>query len=361
MAAAVANAEDQPLKNDATEVQPKAAIKPGVLDLRRKAQIARGGPVDHCGAVAIVPDPHFDLDRTIFQTLDSKIARKLQRDKLGVTIFWNEDEALKIQELFVTIPPAVDHDKPLMDFMANECNFAMEHADGSFMDHLQFCYEYGVRHFQPYSPRVLLLHSILGVGTNFFPMEAVKIPQLESFLDDFERLHVKAFPAVLRLLYHGPLLEELTSMSEQKLAELQGMRFHAVIDNSDLYLNADAFWVNLNYQLIHLLDFLPLADWELNKGDGFLVTMAALHALLTRSGKLMAHVDLELSPLVDARPAPFHGTSSSKRLSLGKLVSKLAPGMGKKLLNKSIQGFSDKIGHKLTYELVWPDHGSSRL
>jgi len=348
----------RPLKSQ--QLEGEAKIKPGVLDLRRKAQIARGGPVDHCGAVAIVPDPNFDLDRTIFHSLDSKIARKLQRDKLGVTVFWNEVEALKIQELFATVPPAVDHDKPLLDFMINECNFAMEHADGSFMDHLQFCYEYGVRHFQPYSPRVLLLHSILGVGTNFFPMEAVKIPQLESFLDDFERLHVRAFPAVLRLLYHGPMLEELMNLSmSSELTDLQGVKFHAVIDNSDIFLRADAFWLHLNYQLIHLLDFLPLADWELNKGDGFLVTMAALHALLTRCGKLLATVDLELSPLVDVRPAPFHGTSSSKRLSLGKLVAALAPGMGKKLLNKSIQGFSAKIGHKLDYELVWTEH--SRL
>ena len=42
---------------------------------------------------------------------------------------------------------------------------------GSFLDHLQFCYEYSAAYFKQHSPRVLFLHSILGVGTNIFPMK----------------------------------------------------------------------------------------------------------------------------------------------------------------------------------------------
>ena len=51
------------------------------------------------------------------------------------------------------------------------CQVKAEHADGSFMDHLLFCHDYCAVHFKGHSPRVLLLHSILGVGTNIFPIK----------------------------------------------------------------------------------------------------------------------------------------------------------------------------------------------
>ena len=51
----------------------------------------------------------------------------------------------------------------------------MEHADGSFMDHLQFCFEYSHAHMAGVSPRILLLHSIMGVGTNHFPLTARRV------------------------------------------------------------------------------------------------------------------------------------------------------------------------------------------
>ena len=86
--------------------------------------------------------------------------------------------------------------------MMNDFNFAMEHADGSFMDHLKFCYEYSATHFRAHSPRVLLLHSILGVATNYFPMKAELLPKLQGMLTDFENTHVEAFPSILRLLNH---------------------------------------------------------------------------------------------------------------------------------------------------------------
>ena len=70
------------------------------------------------------------------------------------------------------------------------------------MDHLKFCYEYSATHFRAHSPRVLLLHSILGVATNYFPMKAELLPKLQGMLTDFENTHVEAFPSILRLLNH---------------------------------------------------------------------------------------------------------------------------------------------------------------
>merc|ERR1712166_106132 len=87
--------------------------------------------------------------------------------------------------------------------------FNVEHADGSFLDHLCFCRDYSSVHFRAYSPQVLFLHSIMGVGTNCFPMDASKIPQLKAMLTDFEFTHIEAFPSILRLLY-TPLLSFLT-------------------------------------------------------------------------------------------------------------------------------------------------------
>ena len=44
------------------------------------------------------------------------------------------------------------------------------------MDHLQFVYDYSSNYFQGHSPRVLLLHSIMGVATNIFPMVNLSPP-----------------------------------------------------------------------------------------------------------------------------------------------------------------------------------------
>ena len=141
------------------------------------------------------------------------------------------------------LPPTVPHDKALIKFMLNDCDFFMEHADGwnwtllenwwyvlslivtsfcymslgSFMDHLQFCYDYSTHYFRGHSPRVLLLHSIMGVATNIFPMDVSKEPKLRSMLTDDEMVHVEAFPSVLRCLLNWDLTNDLTSTDTSKL------------------------------------------------------------------------------------------------------------------------------------------------
>lgn len=79
--------------------------------------------------------------------------------------------------------------------MKDECNFKCEHADGSFLDHLQFCYEYGAVHYAAHSPRVLLLHSIMGVATNIFPMGTELVPRLKTMVTPSEYTHIEAFPS----------------------------------------------------------------------------------------------------------------------------------------------------------------------
>ena len=58
--------------------------------------------------------------------------------------------------------------KPLLYFLVANAGPRMEHADGSFIDHLQFCYEYSFSHFKDHSPRVLFLRlscqMVLGFG-----------------------------------------------------------------------------------------------------------------------------------------------------------------------------------------------------
>ena len=74
---------------------------------------------------------------------------------------------------------------------------------------------------QSHSPLVLLLHSILGTGTNTFAMEAEKIPRLQRLMTSFEWIHVEAFPSVLRLLYDLRLRHELHNNIDN-LAEFEG-------------------------------------------------------------------------------------------------------------------------------------------
>ena len=183
----------------------------GALDLRRMAQIIHAKPNDHAGEIVLAPAPNFDLNKTIFGALTSPILKYFQTAKLGVHLYWDETATQRILTQFSRVPRPPTWDRPLVDFIHNQCDFSMEHADGSFLDHLKFCHEYSHAHFPQHSPRVLLLHSIMGVGTNFFPMEINKIPQLQTLLTPFEYRHIEMFPSMLRLYFYGPLRFQLES------------------------------------------------------------------------------------------------------------------------------------------------------
>jgi hypothetical protein len=110
---------------DVCEVLPE-----GDLDIRRKAQIAFAGAMDHAGEVVLLPNSNFDIDRTIFGSLDGRLPRAVVSSRVGITPFWSETATVRINRAFAAVPAAPRFDQGLMDFMNNDCNFAMEHADG---------------------------------------------------------------------------------------------------------------------------------------------------------------------------------------------------------------------------------------
>ena len=230
--------------------------------------------------------------------------------------------------------------------MNEECDFAVEHADGSFMDHLKFCFEYSHAHFPNKSPRVLLLHSIMGVGTNFFPMDASKIPKLHALVTEEEFQHIQIFPTMLRLLQSGLLMDDLLEQSKEQLDQLASFTCHRVIDNKKVTVTAEQFFDHLNYQLIHLLDFLPCSSWKQHVDDAFLKHFSDLYKILKKNKQLRCRLDYNAE----------EGSSSSEGLprtivSLlrGIIPSKIAITMAK----NALKTFSKKINHSLEYTMEY--------
>jgi len=314
-------------------------------NVQRQAAIAWGGATDHTGNVTLVPDKSFDINKTIFKALEGALVRFLMKGKIGNKLFWSDTAVSAIQASYSKMPAAPSIDQAIHTFMIEECDFSMEHADGSFMDHLNFCHEYSAAHFKEHSPKVLFLHSIMGVGTNAFPMGKDKISKLESMLTDFEFKHIEAFPSILRLLTEQTLLETM-SASHERLHKLKSITFHRVIDNKVVTMEAEDLWIQLNYQVIHLLDFLPAACWAALLGDPLFQTFVELLTFLRRAGQLRAHVDFE---------HPSGQTSlEGQPLTLASYIHCHLPSkVTRKMQRKAIRRFSGQIGHSLQFELRW--------
>ena len=317
----------------------------GELDVRRMAQIVWAKPTDHAGEVVILPQSDFDLNKTIFGSMTSPLLRTVQKSKVGVTLFWSDEAVSRIREAFSRVPTAPRYDRALVEFIKNDCDFAVEHADGSFMDHLWFCYEYSHAHYPERSPRVLLLHSIMGVGTNFFPMPREKIPELRALLTEFEFEQIALFPTMLRVFYHGPMRWELEAMTRAELESIERVSMYRVIDNERMEFSADAFWAQLNYQLIHLLDFLPASSWKLHAGDNFLDAFQSLYGILQKAGKLECRVNFDASEGKDSHDGQPMTLAGFIRGAIPSAVQ-LA------LARRQIAQFSAAIDHSLGYELV---------
>jgi len=327
--------------------QKKGSNDIGALDCRRKAQISGAKPTDHAGEVVVVSARNFDLNRTIFQSLEGFLPRAVIRSQVAVELFWSDSAVERIAREFAVVPKPPAHNQDLLDFMRCDCDFAMEHADGSFLDHLQFCYEYSVANYKGHSPRVLFLHSIMGVGTNFFPMQVEKEPKLKGLLTDVEFAHIEAFPSFVRLLNTHALVGELRACNKEgRLKSLRGIRFHRVIDNAEIELDAAALWVQLNYQVVHLLDFLPVSNWGATADAPLFQVFTALFALMTEANKLEAKIDFDLTA---AEPS-----AAGLPVTLGGLISQVVPsGVKKNMSIKAVTKFSKKIGHSLDYTLLW--------
>lgn len=315
---------------------------------QRKAAIARGQAADHAGLVDVEPIADFDLDRTIFQTLEGRLPRFVMRTRVGKEVRWRPraqekvDREYAAQETDDGLPPI---SQALLDFMVEDCDFDVEHADGSFLDHLYFCFEYTARHYPEQSPVVMLLHSILGTGTNTFAMTADKMARLQELVTPDEWAHIEAFPSVLRLLYSGELRQELRDRLNQ-LDELTSIQMHRVIDNAPITLTAEQLWVNLNYQLIHLVDFLPVANWRAHANDTSFIVFRDLFDLLEQAGK--RGFALDVVPARNTRRLEGESTT------LGGWLTTLIPvGVSETMAARSVRTFSERIGHELDYSLSW--------
>lgn len=326
----------------------QSAAKRPDPSLHRKAAIASGGAFDHRGEVRIEPIPDFDLNRTIFQTLEGKAARYVMRTRVAKEVHWTDDAAKSVQAAYDAAReahPLPEVSPELMSFMLEECDFDVEHADGSFLDHLYFCFEYTVQHYPQRSALVMLLHSILGTGTNTFAMKADKIPALRELMTPFDWTHTEAFPSVLRLLYAGPLRRELRE-NVTRADALKSIRFHRVIDNASITMSGEDLWVALNYQLIHLVDFLPVANWTVHQNDTSFILFRDLYDLLERAGKRVAKIDYTAA----AGPRKLEG----ERQGIGGWLTTLIPvGASESMAAKSVSRFSKRIGHSLEYSIDW--------
>ncbi len=312
--------------------------------------IALGGVKDHAGRLEVQRIPNFDLDRTIFQTLEGRAARYIMALRVGKDLNWTAPESDNVEARYAqAVAELVLEDVPaeLLEFLVNECDFDVEHADGSFLDHLYFCYEYSALHYPEQSPLVMLLHSILGTGTNTFAMTADKIPALRALLSDHDWRHTEAFPSMLRMLYAGELREELRQ-NLHRWDRLQSIRFHRVIDNEAIEMSGDDLWVALNYQLIHLVDFIPAANWQTHANDTSFVLFRDLYDLLEAGGKKVAGVTY-------AKESAAPGTQG-ERLGLGGwLASRLPISLVERLASKSVRRFSEQCGHSLEYTITWAE------
>lgn len=317
------------------------------LNLQRKAAIVAGGATDHAGRVTVERIPDFDMSRTIFGAL-SGLPAMFMEEKLAKEPVWSDRAAVAVESDYAAVQasdPAPRVDQRLIDFMVEECDFSMEHADGTFLEHLVFCHDYSARHFPEYSPNVALLHSILGTATNTFAMDAAKIPKLKGLLTDFEALHVEVFPSTLRLFYNFELLTELEE-NLPRLSELEALHLHRVIDNEPLTIDAENMWVNLNYHLMHFVDFMPAANWSMHRADPLLQMFERLSNLLNRAGRRHATVDVSF-------PTEKVDSLGETRTLFGRATGLLPASVSLKLAKKSIVDYSAACGHDLSYRLSW--------
>jgi hypothetical protein len=202
-----------------------------------------------------------------------------------------------------------------------------------------------VQHYPQRSPLVMLLHSILGTGTNTFAMTADKIPTLRPLMTPWEWTQVEAFPSVLRLLYAGPLREELRK-NAHRANTMASISFHRVIDNAPTTLSAEDFWIALNYQLIHLVDFLPAANWSRHQNDTSFILFRDLYDLLALVGKQEA--------IVGYTPSAGPRKPEGEPQGLGEWLTTLIPvSVSERMASKSVTRFSERIGHSLDYRITW--------
>lgn len=173
-------------------------------------------------------------------------------------------------------------------------------------------------------------------------------PKLIAFMKDecdFDWRHVEAFPSVLHLLYGTDLLTVLGGDSA-KIGGFKRIKFHRLIDNAPITMSAEDFWIELNYQVIHLTDFISVSNWPAHSNDSSFILFRKLYKSLTESGKLEAKISC-------AAPPMFAPVKNEQLLVTGWLLTLMPTALGEWMTAQSIRKFSEKIGHDMKYELVY--------
>jgi hypothetical protein len=176
-------------------------------------------------------------------------------------------------------------------------------------------------------------------------MTADKIPTLQPLMTPWEWTQVESFPSVLRLLYAGPLREELRK-NIHRAGAIKSISFNRVIDNAPITMSGEDFWIALNYQLIHLVDFLPAANWSMHQNDTSFILFRDLYHLLEKAGKREAIVGY--TPIAGPRKP------EGEPQGLGEWLTTLIPvSISERMAAKSVTRFSERIGHSLDYQITW--------
>ena len=168
---------------------------------------------------------------------------------------------------------------------------------------------------------------------------------LRERLTAFEALQIEAFPSLVRLFYNRSLLAELTA-NLHRLDKLEALHCYRVIDNEPITMDAENLWIQLNYQLMHFVDFMPSANWGARRNDPLLMQFRELSTFLDRAGQRRAKVDVTFP----SKSTPPVG----EELSLvGRIASALPGSLTQTLAQKTIQTYSSQIGRRLDYRLEW--------
>ena len=121
---------------------------------------------------------------------------------------------------------------------------------------------------------------------------------------------------------------------------------HRVIDNAPIRMSAEDFWVQLNFQVIHLVDFLPVANWGTHANDTAFIVFRDLHELLTHSGRLTATVQTQAVGPRGLQRETLHGLRA-------RLATHIPQSVSEQMAARSVRTFSERVGHSMHYTINW--------
>jgi hypothetical protein len=111
-------------------------------------------------------------------------------------------------------------------------------------------------------------------------------------------------------------------------------------------VSGEDFWIALNYQLIHLVDFLPAANWSMHQNDTSFILFRDLVDLLALAGKREA--------IVGYTPNTSPRKPVGEPQGLGEWLTTWIPvSVSERMAAKSVRRFSERIGHSLDYRITW--------